>query len=250
MFTTCPKRSSSSIGGREGSGGSGVFGAQRLWFMRHSLAEERPELLAKVEEELLRRQALKSLSRQSKLQSNDTDDNTVTEYLPCTDDFATAYLNRLDVQQAIHVNGGSSLGNASLVEWSECSRAIRYNMTDGRTPMQPLYSYLLNATNGFGLKVLVYSGDDDMVCSTSGSQEWIYGLGFDTVPDRGWHSWHYDDDVFGRQAGGFVASFEEREMSGHFAFVTAHACGHEVPTYKPQLALELFKNYLDGRVFS
>ena len=50
------------------------------------------------------------------------------------------------------------------------------------------------------------------------------------MPDRAWHSWHYDDDTYGRQAGGYMVNFQEQQMSGHFAFVTAHACGHEVGT--------------------
>ena len=71
----------------------------------------------------------------------------------------------------------------------------------------------------------------------------------DGVYDLGWHAWHYDDDTYGRQAGGVVVNYNETQMSGAFAFVTAHGCGHEVPTYKPQLALELFKNYLSRDVF-
>mgnify|MGYP002634916433 CR=1 FL=1 len=115
--------------------------------------------------------------------------------------------------------------------------------------MMPIYSYLLNESNGFGLKILVYSGDDDMVCATEGSQEWIYTLGFDADTYRGWHAWRYLDDTFGHQTAGYVANFNKTQMSGDFAFATAHGCGHEVPTYKPQLALELFRNYLTGRVF-
>ena len=181
--------------------------------------------------------------------------SVVTAYEPCTDVFATDYLNRLDVQAAIHVDGGAARSNATAVEWSECSRSLHYNMTDSRTPMMPIYSYLLDPKNGFGLKILVYSGDDDDVCATEGSQEWIYSLGFDTatdvdgVYDLAWHAWHYDDDTFGRQTGGFVVNYDQSQMSGDFAFITAHGCGHEVPTYKPQLALEIFRNYLSGEVF-
>jgi len=122
-------------------------------------------------------------------------------------------------------------------------------MSDGRTPMMPIYTELLNETNNYNLKILVYSGDDDMVCATEGSQEWIYDLGYETIPSRAWHSWHYNDDKYGRQVGGFKVNFEQTGMSGHFAFITAHGCGHEVPTYKPQLALEIFKSYLNDTVY-
>ena len=131
------------------------------------------------------------------------------------------------------------------------------------------------------MDILVYSGDDDVVCATIGSQEWIYDLGFDTEHLHAWRAWKYDDDKYGdvipldhncnggfvvhvyasnlcrplptaqpgTQTGGFTANFNARQMSGNFAFTTAHGCGHEVPTYKPQLALEIFKNYLSGDVF-
>jgi carboxypeptidase C (cathepsin A) len=226
-YPTCPHVNSNGFVSERPGGRFG--GAQRLAFLRHTYGEE-PQLLAKIE---------KSLN------GGNVDD----EYLPCTDDYATAYLNRLDVQSALHVNGGDALNNETLVDWSECSRSIRYNMSDGRTPMQPIYSYLLNETNNFNLKILVYSGDDDMVCATEGSQEWIYDLGYDVLPARAWLPWFYNDDKYGRQVGGYKVNYDQTGMSGDFAFITAHGCGHEVPTYKPQLALEIFSRYINGSVY-
>ena len=49
--------------------------------------------------------------------------------------------------------------------------------------MMPIYEYLLDPSNDFGLDILMYSGDDDDVCATEGSQQWIYDLGFDTARD-------------------------------------------------------------------
>lgn len=179
-------------------------GAQRLALLRHALADE-PHRLAAAERALLRPRAAAPATAARAIAPGDADDDAApVPYEPCTDDFATSFLNRLDVQQAIHVNGGPARNGSTAVLWSECSRAIHYNRTDSRTPMMPLYSYLLNSSNGFGLDVLVYSGDDDMVCATEGSQEWIYDLGFPTDPTRAWHSWHYDDATFGRQAAGYI----------------------------------------------
>lgn len=222
-FPTCPRTSDGKQIGR------GRFGAgQRLALLKHSLADQ-PRLLAA---------ALASLQ------------GTVGEYVPCTDTYATEYLNRLDVQQALHINGGEARNASTTVRWEECSYSLRYNMSDSRTPMMPNYQYLLDEANAFDLQILVYSGDDDVVCATEGSQEWIYDLGFDVVPQRAWRSWKYDDDTYGRQTGGYTANFETDGMSGRFAFTTAHGCGHEVPTYKPQLALQVFKDYLSGEVFN
>jgi hypothetical protein len=52
----------------------------------------------------------------------------------------------------------------------------RYRHTDGEVSMVRLYQELLEYEEE--LKVLVYSGDDDGVCGTVGTQEWIWDLGF------------------------------------------------------------------------
>ena len=44
--------------------------------------------------------------------------------------------------------------------------------------MQDHYKYLIDG--GYGLKILVYSGDDDAVCATIGTQAWVSD---DTVDD-------------------------------------------------------------------
>jgi carboxypeptidase C (cathepsin A) len=43
---------------------------------------------------------------------------------------------------------------------------------------------------------------------------------------------------------GYVTQFE-----CNFTLVTVHGAGHEVPTYTPQAALELFEAYLNGTWF-
>ena len=42
--------------------------------------------------------------------------------------------------------------------------------------MTPYYNYLIDGK--FGLNLLVYSGDDDDVCATVGTQSWIWDLGY------------------------------------------------------------------------
>lgn len=82
------------------------------------------------------------------------------EYEPCVADYATTYMNLPEVKKAIHVNED--------IEWGECSRAIRYKQSDGRTSMVPIYQYLIDG--GYDLDILVFSGDDDGVCATVGVQ--------------------------------------------------------------------------------
>ena len=94
-----------------------------------------------------------------------------TDYQPCTADWATAYLSRKDVQDAIHASTYFA-GN-----WSACSDVVSaaYSQEDVAAPMMPVYEKLLKASPP--LKMLIYSGDDDAVCATLGTQQFIWDLG-------------------------------------------------------------------------
>lgn len=50
-------------------------------------------------------------------------------------------------------------------------------------------------------------------------------------------------DGNGKQTSGYVTKFEE---GSGLTFATVHGAGHEVPTYRPQQALQLLDNYLQG----
>lgn len=149
-------------------------------------------------------------------------------YVPCEDDYMTSYLNRADVKAALHVKAD--------ITWGDCSRTIRYNQLDGAKSMLPYYTYLLNGS--FDIDILVYSGDDDSVCGTVGTQEWIWGLGYVPRVGSDWVGW---TDPSGQTAG-----YLTRFAGVRFAFATVHGAGHEVPTYKPQAAKVLFDNFIAG----
>jgi carboxypeptidase C (cathepsin A) len=109
-------------------------------------------------------------------------------------------------------------------------------------PMQKYYPIILNSKTHQDLRVLVYSGDDDGVCGTIGTQQWIYDLGFPV--DSLWTTWDVDG-----QTAGYITTFKTPyEKHSRFSFVTVHGAGHEVPTYKPKEALKLFEMYLYGEV--
>jgi carboxypeptidase C (cathepsin A) len=101
--------------------------------------------------------------------------------------------------------------------------------------MAPLYNYLIDG--GYGLKILVYSGDDDSVCATSGTDAWIWDLGYETIAGKYWRDWKVDEQV-----AGYVSHFEDGVMT----YATVHGAGHEVPTYKPKQALDLLQKFLSN----
>ncbi len=141
--------------------------------------------------------------------------------------------------------------------------------------MVPIVQYLLDG--GFGLKGLIYSGDDDSICATIGTQAWvssspslftynsllllsyllhcfiilslftsyliifsiqIWDLGINPQPGSKWVQ-----QILDGQPVGYLTKFTPDTK---FAFLTVHGAGHEVPTYKPAVALDLFTKFLDG----
>jgi len=89
-------------------------------------------------------------------------------YQPCSLDYVEEYLNRQDVQAAIGVAPGAA------ANWSMCSDPVfdKYPSADVQADMTPVWRHLV----GLGkLKIMIYSGDDDAVCATMGTQEFIWG---------------------------------------------------------------------------
>lgn len=146
-------------------------------------------------------------------------------YQPCSDNYATTYLNRADVQKVIGAKNPAG-------GWQECSDSVGagYNQTDVAAPMMPLYQYLLYKGT---LDILIYSGDDDSVCATMGTQQSIWDLGLKEVSP--WTPWLMDG-----QTTGFHAQL------GGLHFATVHGAGHMVPATRPAQGLQVFKNYLAG----
>jgi carboxypeptidase C (cathepsin A) len=152
------------------------------------------------------------------------------DYQPCEEDFTANYLNRADVQQAI---GAKLKANTT---WMSCSQYVNYNRDDGQNPMQGYYNKIIDS--GANLKILVYSGDDDSICATEGTQEWIFNLGYQYT--NLWEPW-----IVENQTAGYVTQFE-----GQLTFLTVHDAGHEVPAYRPVRGLDLWKRFLQGSWFS
>ena len=154
------------------------------------------------------------------------------EYEPCEDNYSANYLNREDVKNDLHVK--------SSIQWEECSRTVKYTYVDKMRPMEKYYNKILNSKSSPDLNILVYSGDDDGVCGTVGTQKWIYNLGY---PIKSlWKTWEVDG-----QMAGYVTKFNTPfSDESRLTFVTVHFAGHEVPTYKPKEAFILFQSYLNN----
>ncbi len=154
---------------------------------------------------------------------NELLDNNNDQYEPCEDNWLSNYLNLNEVKQAIHVKND--------ISWQECSDIVNYKESDSLTSMVPHYDYLIKNSN---ISMLVYSGDDDSICSTLGTQKWIWTL--DENPSK-WNAYIFEGQIVG---------YHVNWPSSRLAFVTIHGAGHEVPTYSPEVALDLWNKYLSG----
>merc|ERR550534_473371 len=96
-------------------------------------------------------------------------------------------------------------------------------------PMMPFYDFLTQQPD---LKVMIYSGDDDAVCATAGTQEFLWSMGWDVETD--WESWETNDVL-----SGYITKF-----SNGFMFKTVHGAGHMVPSTRPEQALNLLHTFL------
>eukprot|EP00602_Paraphysomonas_sp_CaronLab_P007685 CAMPEP_0185024122 /NCGR_PEP_ID=MMETSP1103-20130426/7050_1 /TAXON_ID=36769 /ORGANISM="Paraphysomonas bandaiensis, Strain Caron Lab Isolate" /LENGTH=497 /DNA_ID=CAMNT_0027556995 /DNA_START=34 /DNA_END=1527 /DNA_ORIENTATION=+ len=193
---------------------------QRTWLMNYAL----PSLFSHMAKGKLSAQSLENLEQVRKSISL----STIDEYEPCAADYMTQYLNQESVKKALHVK--------SDIQWKDCSTILRYDNGDRHHDVTPIYNYLIDGD--FGLNILVFSGDDDDVCATIGTQDWIWDLGY-KVAGREWESYTVDEQV-----GGYLTKWQNTK----FAFATVHGAGHEVPTYKPNVAFWLWDNYLKGEL--
>ncbi|KAK7401292.1 hypothetical protein VNO78_12659 [Psophocarpus tetragonolobus] len=142
---------------------------------------------------------------------------------PCSDDYVHAYLNRGDVQEALHANV-----TKLNFDWEGCSDIIEWG--DSATTIIPLLHEFQNK----GLRVWIYSGDIDSVVPVTGT---LYSLKKMKLPiETIWQPWF----LFG-EVGGYTQVYK-----GGLTFATVREAGHEVPSYQPKRAFSLVKHFLDG----
>jgi carboxypeptidase C (cathepsin A) len=158
------------------------------------------------------------------------------DYQPCAEKHLMNFLDNPAVRTALHVHPSIK------TKWQKCG-GIHYSEYDADTATTHLYQELVaEAIEGnHNLNMMVFSGDDDSICSTAGTQDWIWDLGAEAASP--WSPWSVQD-----QTAGFVTQFDlGNQTEAKFTFVTVHGAGHEVPAYKPVEALQMFRNYFSGQ---
>lgn len=140
-------------------------------------------------------------------------------YQACEDDYIDEYLNRKDVQTAIH----AQLKGKS--RWSQCGSCPWSDVDFGSSTL-PYYKY--NHAKNPKVKQIVFSGTNDLMCSTTESEMLFFNNGFTMksqkvlMSDKG-------------QQIGTETVFDE------LTFVTVLAGGHMLATNKSYHSLFLAK---------
>ncbi|XP_019199832.1 PREDICTED: serine carboxypeptidase-like 45 isoform X1 [Ipomoea nil] len=146
----------------------------------------------------------------------------------CVEDETVNYLNRRDVQNAMHAR------LVGVNKWLVCSDVLDYELLDIEIPTIKIVGSIIKA----GIPVLVYSGDQDSVIPLTGTRKLVHGLaeelGLSTsTPYRVWFA--------GMQVGGWTQVYGDM-----LSFATIRGASHEAPFSQPERSLVLFKSFLEG----
>ncbi|KAL8058433.1 hypothetical protein ABFX02_03G017400 [Erythranthe guttata] len=143
-------------------------------------------------------------------------------YDPCLSEYTELYLNRADVQKALHANV-----TKILYPWAHCSDNITF-WNDAPMSVLPIIKKLIAADQ----RVWIFSGDTDGRVPVTGTRYSLQKLGLTIKND--WTPWY----TYNKQVGGWTVEYEG------LTFVTVRGAGHEVPTFKPKQALQLVNHFL------
>mmetsp|Transcript_14891 Transcript_14891/g.26612 ORF Transcript_14891/g.26612 Transcript_14891/m.26612 type:complete len:525 (+) Transcript_14891:141-1715(+) len=148
------------------------------------------------------------------------------EYFCGQERMSLIYLNRAEVQRAIHVRRTDF----------QFSTSLHYEYT--AHSLLPLYDKLLVDE----LDILQYSGDADPCVPYLGTQKWIKQLGLQTR--KAWAPWSSPEG--GNQPAGYLHVMESHNKRRMFTFATVRDAGHMVPRYKGRASRHLMQRYLNG----
>ncbi|KAJ6741661.1 CARBOXYPEPTIDASE [Salix viminalis] len=147
----------------------------------------------------------------------------------CVKEKSSQYLNRKDVQEALHAQ------LVGVTRWTGCSSVVNYDMLNLEIPTVNIVGSLVSS----GIRVLVYSGDQDSVIPFIGSRILVDGLAKElglnaTVPYRPW--------IEDKQVGGWTQVYGDI-----LTFATIRGAGHLAPLTSPKRSLALFAAFLSGK---
>ncbi|CAK7340263.1 unnamed protein product [Dovyalis caffra] len=147
----------------------------------------------------------------------------------CAEDETMKYLNRKDVQKALHAQ------LVGVKQWTVCSNVLKYDMQNLEINTVPVLGKVVKS----GIQVLVYSGDQDSVIPLIGTRTLVNRLAKElelktSVPYRTWFQ--------GKQVAGWTQVYGDI-----LSFATIRGASHAAPFSQPERSIVLFKAFLQGK---
>ncbi|KAF3457501.1 hypothetical protein FNV43_RR02159 [Rhamnella rubrinervis] len=167
----------------------------------------------------------------SKAQSLSQQQDSKEKIDVCAGEKTSIYLNRKDVQAALHAR------LVGIPQWTSCSDVVEYDSENLEIPTIDVVGSLVKS----GIRVLVYSGDQDSVIPFIGSRSMVNRLAKElglktTVPYRVWFE--------GKQVGGWTQAYGSSNL---LSFASIRGASHLAPSTQPQRSLVLFSSFLQGK---
>lgn len=171
------------------------------------------------------------LARECSSSASLSDDTT---YNPCVMSYMINWLNRADVQKALHVNITGHLPE----EWNLISPIMTYDQESMFSDATQHYrNWLVSGSGADKWRILVFSGISDAAVPTRGTERWVRCLGRPVTKD--WRAWKTSDN----QVAGLIVDYDR------LSFLTARTTGHTIPTYTPLKGYEFFARWIDNKPF-
>ncbi|KAF3957327.1 hypothetical protein CMV_017648 [Castanea mollissima] len=149
---------------------------------------------------------------------------SILEFDPCSNNYMYVYLNRPDVQEALHANV-----TKLTHDWEQCGDTIQA-WTDSPSTIIPLLKEFMDN----GIRVWIFSGDIDGRVPVTSTLYSINKMKLSVKTP--WQPWFLNQEV-----GGYTQVYK-----GDLTFATVREAGHQVPSYQPARALSLIKHFLNG----
>ena len=131
------------------------------------------------------------------------------------------------------------LGADPNVYWAKCYQAVYsafYN--DISQSYSSNISFILNQTD-YDIKVLIYNGQDDIVCNTPGVERYMKNIQWSNMTLLQTSKKHTWTDTTGYVIGNY-----RRHDKLHY--VNVYKAGHQVPEYQPWSAREMLRMFIDA----
>ncbi|XP_059445738.1 serine carboxypeptidase-like 18 isoform X2 [Corylus avellana] len=136
--------------------------------------------------------------------------------------FVYIWANNKTVQEALGIREGS------IKEWTRCNASLSY--TDNVFSTLDYHRNLIKK----GYRMLIYSGDQDMVIPYVGTHAWIKSLNLTVSED--WEPWFVDGQV-----AGYAMEYNYKKCRLRYAIVKGG--GHTAPEYKPKECFAMIERW-------